>query len=257
MNDFSKNNSIHPTAIIGENVKMGHSNTIGPFCVLAGDIQLGNNNDLGVGVVTNHKVVIGDNCKFYPYVSIGFAGEMGAKGDKLPEGKGVIIEDNVTIREFVNVHAPYWWENTFIGSGSYLMNKSYIAHDVQIGKNVMINAGVLLGGRAKIHDFANVGMGASVHQRSIIGESAMIGMNAVIKKNIPPFAVAAGVPAEILKFNSIGARRRGFSEKEIAEASIFLKSTIENEKDLPQNKITKLIKSFLETYPDVLRNFHG
>lgn len=251
MSNIHSSNSIHQTAIIGDKVTLGKHNVIGPYCVLKGELTVGNNNIFETGIVTDHKVTIGDDCKFYPYVSIGFAGEMGAKGDKLPQGKGVEIGNNVTLREFVNVHAPYWWENTKIGNGSYIMNKSYIAHDCQIGNKVMINAGVKLGGRAIIHDFANVGMGAAVHQRSVVGECAMVGMNSIVKKNIPPYAVAAGVPSRILKFNFIGAKRRDFDEKYLEQINKnyipFLKGKIDLE-----GKIANKIRDFLTNHPDTL-----
>jgi len=252
MFQFHPSNKIHKTAIVDDTVTMGKNNIIGPFCVIKGTIEIGDNNIFETGIVTDHKVKIGSNCKFYPYVSLGFAGEMGAKGDKLPDGKGVFIGNKVTIREFVNVHAPYWWENTQIGDESYLMNKSYIAHDCQIGKKVMINAGVKLGGRAIIQDFANVGMGATVHQRSVIGENAMVGMNAVVKKNIPPFAVVAGVPSRILKFNIIGAKRRGMDEDYLKAVNENFKKLI-NEGGNENGQIEKVIQSFVNTYPAMLR----
>ena len=232
------------------------NNTIGPYCVLNGDVEIGNNNIFEAGIVTDHQVKIGNDCKFYPYVSLGFAGEMGAKGDKLPEGKGVEIGNGVTIREFVNVHAPFWWENTKIGDGSYIMNKSYIAHDCQIGQNVLINAGVKLGGRAVIQDFANVGMGATVHQRSVVGENAMVGMNAVVKRHIPPFAVVAGVPTRILKFNFIGAKRRGYNLKYVEEIQKNFLNIIFK----PSNRIGEIegkIQTFLELHPNALKTFRS
>lgn len=251
MNNIHPSNSIHPTAIIGEKIKIGKHNVIGPYCVLKGDLLIGNNNIFETGIVTDHKVTIGNDCKFYPYVSLGFAGEMGAKGDKLPGGKGVEIGDNVTIREFANVHAPYWWDNTKIGNGSYIMNKSYIAHDCQIGQKVMINAGVKLGGRAIIQDFANVGMGAAVHQRSVVGECAMIGMNSIVKKNIPPFAVVAGVPSRILKFNFIGAKRRDYDEAYLEQINKNYISFLNKKTEL-EGSIESKIKDFLSNHPDTL-----
>ena len=252
MVQFHPSNKIHKTAIVHDTVFMGQNNVIGPFCVIKGDIEMGDNNVFETGIVTDHKVTIGSNCKFYPYVSLGFAGEMGAKGDKLPEGKGVEIGDKVTIREFVNVHAPYWWENTKIGDESYIMNKSYIAHDCQIGKKVMVNAGVRLGGRAILQDFANIGMGATVHQRSVVGENAMVGMNAVVKKNIPPFAVVAGVPSRVLKFNIIGAKRRGMEEGYLNMINENFQAII-NQGGSKNGQIERSILSFFETYPDALR----
>lgn len=243
-------NRIHPTAIIGENVKMGDGNYVGPHCILEGEVEIGDDNYFDAGVITHHIVKIGNGCRFYPYVTLGFAGEMGAKGDKLSENAGVEIGDKVTIREYVNVHAAYWWAATKIGDGAYIMNKAYLAHDVQIGKGAIINAGVCLGGRAIVEDFANVGMGATVHQRSVVGESAMVGMNAAVKKHVPPFSIVAGVPAKILKFNRVGAMRRGLEDLDWVEANFF--QILKNPEKF-NHCVAESVAVFYEKYPDGLR----
>ncbi len=54
-----------------------------------------------------------------------------------------------------------------------------IGDGVWIGANVLINPGVS------------------------IGENAIVGANAVVTKNIPPFAIAVGVPAQVIRYKSI------------------------------------------------------
>jgi UDP-N-acetylglucosamine acyltransferase len=250
MHRFHSSNEIHPTAIVGDQVVMGQGNRIGPNCILDGKVCIGDDNVFDASIVTHHQVTIGSHCRFYPFVALGFPGEMGAKGDKLPDGAGVEIGDMVVLREFVNVHAPYWWESTRISDSAYIMNKAYLAHDVQIGKSAIINAGVCLGGRAIVGDFANIGMNATVHQRSVVGENAMVGMGAGVKRNIPPFSVVVGLPAKVLKFNRVGAERRGLEELDWVEINFeaILRGIISSE-----HPVAVAISSFFEKYPEALR----
>ena len=45
-----------------------------------------------------------------------------------------------------------------------------------------------------------IGHGAVINQGVSIGTGAIIGSNAVVTKDVPPYAVVAGVPAKILKY---------------------------------------------------------
>ncbi len=252
MSRFHESNRIHPTAIIGSKVQIGRHNTIEAHCVLEGDLQLGNYNHLRVGVVTTYRVQLGDHNHIFPYVTLGFQGEMGAKGDLLPEDGRVIIGDGNTLREYTNVHAPRWYPATYIGNRNYIMNKVYLAHDVQVGDGVMITAGALLGGRAEVESYANLGLGCTIHQRSVVGESAMVGMQASVKAHVPPFAVVAGVPARISKFNAVGARRRDFDPALLEDWTLHYTRRLQQQ-SFPDDPIGRSLKRFFTRREGVLQ----
>ncbi|MTT07322.1 acyltransferase, partial [Proteus mirabilis] len=44
-----------------------------------------------------------------------------------------------------------------------------------------------------------IGEKAAILAGVTIGEGAIIGANAVVTKNIPPYSIAAGIPARIIK----------------------------------------------------------
>ena len=243
-------NHIHPTAVIEGHVTMGTGNTIGPNVVLKGDITIGDSNVIGPGVVMENAVTMGNGNHLYGYVSIGAAGEMGLKGDRLVENGSVVIGHQITIREFVCIHAPVHTSETRIDDHAYLMNKSYVAHDVRIGRGVVLSAGVQLGGRVVVEEGATLGMGAAVHQRCHIGRYAMIGMLTPVTRDILPYATVAGSPARIIGFNQTGALREGVTVQWMQEMETYF-SNIMMETS-PDNPMVAAILAFLKAHPEAL-----
>ena len=251
MEEFELHNNIHPTAILEGDIRMGMRNTIGPHVVLRGNISMGDDNVLKAGVCFENNVTIGHQNHFYPYVSIGALGEMGAKGDRFIEAGGVVIGDEVTIREYVCVHSPVHTYETRIDSRAYIMNKSYVAHDCVIGEGVVLSGGVLLGGRVEIHPYATIGLGTCIHQGCHVGEGAMAGMQSVITKDILPYALVAGNPARIIRFNRKAAERKDMDEKAMEEMeALFYTGNFQHYKS--QNVMWECINSFLEKHADAL-----
>ncbi len=250
---WDPSNKIHPSVLVGPDVQMRLGNTIGPHCVLNGPIHLGNYNRLNTGVLLEGNVKIGHDNQFFPYVCIGQAGEMGAKRDVIPSGGWIQIGNNCVVREYVNIHAPVRTEATVLEDDCYIMSKAYLAHDVRIGKGAILSAGVLIGGRGQVGAFANIGMGAVIHQRSAVGQGAMIGMQAAVKRDVPPYCVAVGVPARILKFNRLAAERMGFQGSDLDIIQGNFKAILSGafEQDHP---IVTAIRTFLQEYPEALRN---
>ena len=75
----------------------------------------------------------------------------------------------------------------------------------RIGARVNIGSGVTIGGRAGhdrvpvIEDDVMIGSGAKILGPVTVGRGASIGANAVVLADVPPFAVAVGVPARVVK----------------------------------------------------------
>jgi serine O-acetyltransferase len=72
-----------------------------------------------------------------------------------------------------------------------------------IGDDCILRQGVTLGNRTldkpdeapKLGNRVNVGAGAKILGAVVIGDDAMIGANAVVVKDVPPGALAVGIPA--------------------------------------------------------------
>jgi serine O-acetyltransferase len=76
-----------------------------------------------------------------------------------------------------------------------------------IGDDCIIRQGVTLGNKSldrpeeapNLGNRVNVGAGAKILGAVIIGDDASIGANAVVLKDVPPGAVAVGIPAKIIE----------------------------------------------------------
>lgn len=54
-------------------------------------------------------------------------------------------------------------------------------------------------GKVVIKDGAHIGIGAIIMPGVTIGEGAVIGAGAVVTKDIPPYSLAIGIPARVIK----------------------------------------------------------
>lgn len=99
-----------------------------------------------------------------------------------------------------------------IGAGFYIghFGNIIIGTDAVIGENCNISHGVTIGqagrgGAQKTPMIGNrvyIGPGAKLFGGIKIGDDVAIGANSVVTKDLPDNAVAVGVPAEIINYNS-------------------------------------------------------
>ncbi|NNG38672.1 serine O-acetyltransferase [Flexivirga sp. ID2601S] len=80
-----------------------------------------------------------------------------------------------------------------------------IGETAEVGDDVMLYHGVTLGGRSldrvkrhpTVGDGVTIGAGARVLGPVFIGPHSQIGANAVVVKDVPPQAIATGIPAKV------------------------------------------------------------
>ena len=97
------------------------------------------------------------------------------------------------------------------------MAYAHVAHDCHIGNRCVIVNGVALGGHVKIDEWTIVGGLSAIHQFVSIGKHVMISGGSLVRKDIPPYVKAAREPLAFVGINSVGMRRRGFTNEKIHE----------------------------------------
>lgn len=150
---------IHDSAIIDEGAIIGKDTKIWHFSHIMSGAQIGHGCSLGQNVFVANHVKIGNSVKIQNNVSI---------------YEGVTLDDHVFCGPsmvFTNVKNP---RSAFPRNTS----KDYLRTWVQEGASIGANATIVCG--------------------TTIGKWAFIAAGAVVTKNIPAYAIVAGIPARII-----------------------------------------------------------
>jgi len=208
---------VHPGARIARNV------VIEPFVNIAKNVEIGEGTWIGPNVTIMEGAKIGKNCKIFP----------GAVISAIPQdlkfnGEETYVEigDNTTIREAVTINRGTSAKGkTVIGSNSLLMAYVHVAHDCVIGNNVILVNSVQVAGEVNIDDWAIIGGMSAIHQFVHIGKHVMVSGGSLVRKDIPPYIKAAHEPLSFAGVNSIGLRRRNFTNDKISEIQDIYRNT--------------------------------
>ena len=235
--------SIHKTAIIEGDVKIHEGVEIGPNVIIRGNVEIQEGTKIQAGVIIEGNVKIGKNNTIFPYATLGFVPQDYAYKK---EESWVIIGDNNTIREYVNIHrATGKGKATEIGNNNYIMGFVHIAHNVKIGSNVIIVNSAGLAGYVEVEDNAYISGLVGVHQFVRIGAYSIVGGVSAVAQDVPPYVLVRGVPASVYGLNLVGLRRKGFSNERIRDIKGAFR--ILYQKGYPTEKALLEIK---KSYPD-------
>ena len=204
---------IQPLAYVHPQAKLANNVVIEPFVTIEKNVVIEEGTWIGHHVTIMEGAHIGKNCRIFPGAVIA-AIPQDLKFDG--EETTVHIGDNTTIREFVTINRGTKANHkTVIGDNCLLMAYVHVAHDCVIGNNVILANAVTLGGHIEIDDWAILGGMAGVHQFVKIGAHSMVAGGGIPRKDVPPFSKAAREPLSYVGVNSIGLRRRGFTNEQI------------------------------------------
>lgn len=200
---------IDPQAKLAKNV------VVEPFVTIEKNVEIGSGTWIGSNVTIMEGARIGENCEIFPGAVISAIPQ-----DLKFEGEEslAIIGDNTIIRECATINrATKATGKTIVGKNCLIMAYAHIAHDCVIGNNAIVVNNVAMGGHVEIGEHAIIGGLTAVHQFIKIGKHCMVSGGSLVRKDIPPFVKAGREPLSFIGINSIGLRRKKFSESEITE----------------------------------------
>ena len=192
---------IHPTAVIAPSAQLPPDIRVGAYAVIEGGVRVGSGTRLASGVVLGEEAQVGEQCVFYPRVTVypgarigsrvilhagvvvgsdGFGYVFGeGRHHKFPQLGQVVIEDDVEIGSNSTVDRGSLGV-TVIGQGTKIDNLVQIAHNVRIGRHCVIAAQTGISGSVEVGDYVvmggQVGIGdhVRIESRAVLGGGAGI-----------------------------------------------------------------------------------
>jgi len=242
--------SIHPEAQIANNVE------IGPFVTIDKNVIIGEGSRILSNVTIMDGARIGKNVTIFP----------GAVISAIPQdlkfmGEATTAEigDNTTIRECVTINRGTVAKGkTVVGNNCLIMAYTHVAHDCVVGNNVILGNTTQLAGEVEIDDWAILSGGILVHQFTRVGTHVMVQGGSRFGKDIPPYITAGRDPVTFAGVNSIGLRRRGYTNEQIRDiqdiyrllfqSGLNLSQAMERmETELPETKEKEVVMNFLRS----------
>jgi UDP-N-acetylglucosamine acyltransferase len=243
---------IDPRAIIAPDAEIAAGVVIGPYSIIGPGVKIGAGTWIGPHAVINGPTTLGRDNKVFQFASIGDAPQ-----DKKYAGEPTRLEvgDRNVFREFCTINrGTVGGRNvTRIADDCLFMAYSHVAHDCIVGSRVVMSNCTALAGHVELGDWVIMSGYSAVHQFCKIGAHAFLANNAAVTRDVPPYLLVAGSPADPKGINSEGLKRRGFDAAQIANIKsayrLFYRSGLKLAE--ATEKLTALVPSQPEIKPFV------
>ncbi len=206
---------IDPRAIIATDAEIGADVAIGAFTIIGSGVRIGAGTWIGPHAVVNGPSTIGRDNKLFQFTSIGDAPQ-----DRKYAGEPTRLEigDRNVFREFCSVNRGTAGGRavTSIADDCLFMAYSHVAHDCIVGSHCILANCTALAGHVELGDWVILSGYSGIHQFCKVGAHAFLANNAAVTRDVPPFVMVAGSPAEPKGVNSEGLKRRGFDAAQIS-----------------------------------------
>jgi len=223
---------IHPTAIVHPNANIAATAEIGPFCIVGEHVSIGAGSKLLAQVVVNGYTSIGEETIVHPFASLGASSQDRKASDEIAY---TTIGDRTVIREYASVHrATGEGEVTSIGNDCLLLAYAHVAHNCRVGNGVTMSNLAQLAGHVTVEDYAGIGGMAGIHQFVRIGAYSFVGGYTKMVRDLPPYFLAEGNPAEVYGLNSPGLRRHAFTADVLSDLKDAYKTIYRSDRNISQ-----------------------
>ncbi len=176
-----KNKRIHKSVVLGYPSQREIKDRI---------LTIGDNSDIRSGTVIYVGSKIGDNLTTGHNVVIR---EENKIGHNFSIWSNSIIDYNCSIGDYVRIHS-----NVYIAQFTIIEDNVFIAPGVITANDLYpVSAKGLKG--PTIEKGAKIGVNVSILPRITIGKFSLVGAGSVVTKDIPPYSLAYGVPAVVVK----------------------------------------------------------
>jgi len=240
--------SIDPRAVIEAGAKLAADVEVGPFVMIGANVEIGPGCRIGPHSIVTGHTKLGAGNQVFQFASIGDAPQ-----DKKYAGEPTRLEigERNVFREFVTVNRGTTHDEgvTRIGSDNLFMAYTHIAHDCRVGNHVVMANVATLAGHVEIGDHVIMGGLSAVHQFCKIGAHAFIANNAAVTRDVPPYVMAVGQPAEPHSVNATGLSRRGFTPEQVRNVKSAFRVLYRSE--LPLEEALAKLREAAATQPEV------
>jgi UDP-N-acetylglucosamine acyltransferase len=206
---------IDPRAIVDPGAELAADVEVGPFAVISAGVHIGAGSWIGSHAVIKGPTTLGAKTRVFQFASIGDAPQ-----DRKYAGEPTRLEvgDRNVFREFCTINRGTAGGRgvTKIGDDCLFMAYSHVAHDCIVGSQCIMSNCTALAGHVQLGDWVILSGYSAIHQFCKVGAHAFLANNAAVTRDVPPYLLVAGSPAEPRGVNSEGLKRRGFSPGQIA-----------------------------------------
>jgi len=158
---------------IAPDVNLGNNVRLSKFINLYG-CRIGDDTKIGAFVEIQKNAVVGQNCKISSHTFI---------------CEGVTIEDSV-----------------FVGHGVTFINDSYPRATTANGQLQTEQDWAVE--KTLVKTGASIGSGATILSKITIGEHAIVGAGSLVAADVPAYAIVAGNPAKVLRYQEVEEAKR-------------------------------------------------
>lgn len=238
---------IDARAVVDPKARLAPDVTVGAFAVIEGEVEIGPGCRIGPHAVIQGPTRLGAHNQVFQFASLG-----GAPQDKKYRGEPTRLEigDSNVFRECCTINRGTTASGvTKVGNHNLFMAYTHVAHDCIVGDQVVMANYATLGGHVELGDWVIMAGYSGIHQFCKVGAHAFLANNTAVTRDVPPYLLVTGQPAEPHSINSEGLKRRGFSEQQIRNlrnAYILLYRS-----DLKLEEATTRLKAAAETQPEL------